>query len=336
MTPVSPPRPWLGAFGPLWWAARALRNELLGFRFNYPLEAVPDAASKKSLHYHVYSDRLFFDAMDLDPRGIPLQRSRIFGETYNPAYVAWFGLVSLERSLRGLDPTGRTAFLKQVEWLEAHALRREDGAVVWPYTMDWVEGQCSLKAPWISSMAQGLAMSALVRAYRITGRRELLDLARAATGVFEKNMEDGGVRTLEGGHALYEEYPGYPLPRVLDGFLFSLLGLYDLATETSDLTVSQLFADGVSGLGHALPCWNYRDKWSWYGSHGYLCPPHYHALNGTLLSILGRLTGDPVLGRYARMWDPSSLSFQDRAEIFLIFALTKNRARLRLRNRKER
>jgi hypothetical protein len=335
MTPVSPTRPWLGALGPLWWAGRALRNELLGFRFNYPLEAVADAGSAKSLRYYVYSDRLFFDAMDLDLRGIPLQRSRVFGETYNPAYVAWYGLVSLERSLRGLDATGHTAFLKQVEWLEAHAVRRQDGAVVWPYTMDWLEGQCSLKAPWISSMAQGLAISVLVRAHRMTGRPRLLDLARAATRVFEKNIEDGGVRTLEGGYALYEEYPGYPLPRVLDGFLFSLLGLYDLATETTDPRVFQLFADGVNGLRHALPCWNYRDKWSWYGSHGYLCPPHYHALNGTLLSILERLTGDATLKRYVDMWDPTRLSLWDRAEVFLIFALTKNWARLRFRNRKD-
>lgn len=335
MTPVAPPRPWLDAFGPLWWAGRALRSELLGFRFHYPLEAVPAAGSKKSLHYYVYSERLFFDAMDLDLRGIPLQRSRIFGETYNPAYVAWYGLVSLERSLRGLDATGRTAFLKQVEWLQAHAVRREDGAVVWPYTMDWMEGQCSLKAPWISSMAQGLAISVLVRAYRMTARRELLDLARAAAGVFEKNIVDGGVRTLERGYALYEEYPGYPLPRVLDGFLFSLLGLYDLATETGDPGVFQLYADGIDGLRATLPFWNYRHKWSWYGSHGYLCPPHYHALNGTLLSILGRLTGDATLRRYVDMWDPTRLSLLDRTEVFLIFTLTKNWARLRLRKRKD-
>lgn len=336
MSSVFARRPWPGAFGRLWWAARALRNELFGFRFNYPLEAVPDAGSKDSLRYYVYSERLFLDAMDLDAQGIPLQRSRTIGETYNPAYVAWYGLVSLERYERELDPAGDKAFLKQVAWLEAHAVRREDGAVVWPYSTDWWEGHCHFKAPWISAMAQGLAMSALVRGYRITGRQHLLDTGLAATKVFEKNIEDGGVRTLEGGHVLYEEYPGYPLPRVLDGFLFSLLGLYDLSTETGDPRVFQLFADGIDGLKHTLPFWNYRGKWSWYGSHGYLCPPHYHTLNFALLSILERLTGDSVLGRYARMWHPKRLSRWDRAEILLVFALTKNWARLRLLNRKER
>src|SRR5439155_25834708 len=110
-------RPWPGVGEPFWWAVRALRNELWGFRFDYPLEAVPAAGPKGSLHYHVYSERLFFDVMDLDAQGIPLQRSRLFGETYNPAYVAWYGLANLERALRGEDAAGESAFRKQVEGL---------------------------------------------------------------------------------------------------------------------------------------------------------------------------------------------------------------------------
>ena len=35
------------------WAGRALRNELLDFRFHYPIEAVPVAGPKQSLHYYV-------------------------------------------------------------------------------------------------------------------------------------------------------------------------------------------------------------------------------------------------------------------------------------------
>lgn len=323
-------RPWPGVGEPFWWAVRALRNELWGFRFDYPLEAVPAAGPKGSLHYHVYSERLFFDVMDLDAQGIPLQRSRLFGETYNPAYVAWYGLANLERALRGVDAGGESAFLKQVEWLAVHATRRDDDGLVWPYTFDWREGGCLLKAPWISAMSQGLAMSALVRGYRITRRPALLDLALAASRVFEKGVEDGGVRTLDQGRILFEEYPGHPLPRVLDGFLFGLLGLHDLAIETGDPQASQLLSDGVEGLSRALEFWNYRDKWTRYGSHGYLSPPHYHKLNGVLLTALAKVTGNTVVARYAEMWGTEKLSRLDRAEIFLAFVMTKNWARLRL------
>src|SRR6266446_10537635 len=113
MTALAPIRPWHGVFEPLWWAAGALRKELLDFRFEYPVEAIPAAGAKASLHYYVFSDRLFFDAMEPDADGIPVHRSRHF-RTYNPAYVAWYALMSLEQWLRDEDPDGRQTFLRQV------------------------------------------------------------------------------------------------------------------------------------------------------------------------------------------------------------------------------
>lgn len=324
-------RPWPGLAAPFWWAARALWLETFGFRFGYPIDTVAGAHARDSLHYYVYSERLFFDAMELDPNGIPRHRGRLFGVTYNPAYVAWYGLVNLEQSLRTSDPIGRTVFLTQIEWLVAHAIRRADGAVVWPYTFDWREGKAVLKAPWISAMAQGLAMSALVRGYRLTSQRHLLDLCRAATRVFESKIEDGGVRTSERGHIVYEEYPVYPLARVLDGFLFSLLGLYDFAAESGDSDVFQLFSEGTRGLTHMLNFWSYREKWTWYGSHGYLCPTHYHRLNCALLLTISELAEDPGLSRRARSWAFRRLSLLDKLEIRTMFLVTKNIARIRLR-----
>lgn len=329
MTLASALRPWPGVLAPVWWAARALEGELWGFRCDFPVETVPAAADPESLHYHVYSDRLFFEVMELDPDGIPVQRGRTFAGVHNPAYVAWYGLMRLERFLRGRDPAGCRAFLAQAEWLLAHAVRRDDGAVVWPYTLDWQEGACRLRAPWICAMAQGLAMSVLVRAHRLTGGADLLALARAATRVFDRDVEDGGVRTREQGHALYEEYPARPLPRVLDGFLFSLLGLHDVAVALDDPAVRALLADGLGGLAHRLPAWDYRGKWSWYGTHGFLCPPHYNRLNGALLGALARVTGHPGLDGYAERWDPRRLSTAGRVEVFVVFVVTKNWSRLK-------
>lgn len=329
MTLIAPIRPWPGRLAPIWWASRALANELFRFRFRYPLEVVATAGPRESLHYYLYSERLFFDAMELDPDGIPVHRSRTFGPTYNPSYVAWYGLTSLERALRGSDPGGSETFLRQMEWLIARAVRWDDGSIVWPYTFDLHEGQCELKAPWICAMAQGLAISVLVRGCRMTGRQDLVHLCRAATRVFEKSVEEGGLRTFEAGHALYEEYPAYPLPRVLDGFLFSLLGLYDLFAQTNDPQTFRLFADGIEGLKHWLPWWDYRGKWSWYGSHGYLSPPRYNELNCALLTSLASLSGEQTLRRYAEAWTPARLTPLGRAEVFLAFAFTKNRSRLK-------
>ena len=315
-------------------AARTLWTELMGFRVHFPLHPCLEAAVKGSLRYYVYSDRLFLDDQELDGRGIPVKKYRLIGPQYNPLFIAWWGLFSLERYVHHADKEGLGRFLVQLEWLSEAARERGDGAVVWPCHFDWQEGRSRLKAPWISAMYQGVVMSALIRGYRLTGEERFLSLSRRASQVFGKSIEDGGVRTLERGSVLYEEYPAYPLPRILDGFLFSLLGLHDLYVETNDPATAQLFNDGIDGLRRTLSFWDYRGKWSWYGSHGYLCPPHYHALNTQLLFLLGRIVGDPVLTQQAEQWAPAKLTRTDIIEIYCAFLITKNWARLRLPNQK--
>ncbi len=318
------------------WAGRSLVRELWRFRIDYPIEVIPAAAGQHSLRYHLFSPRLFLEDQELDPLGVPRKRYRLLGPQYNPLFVAWWGLHHLERYARSGEDRSLQAFRTQLNWLVANALAQEDGgAVVWPCAFDWQEGRARLRGPWISAMYQAVVMSALVRGFRLTQEEKLLDLALRASRVFWRDVGQGGVRTSEEGEILYEEYPAYPLPRVLDGFLFSLLGLYDLAVETGDAGVQRLFMDGLRGLIRRLPWWSYRGKWSWYGSHGYLCPPHYHALNRALLTVLHQLTGEAALQDMAAAWAPSRLSRQDRVEIFLAFALTKNWARLRLPNQRK-
>jgi hypothetical protein len=130
---------------------------------------------------------------------------------------------------------------------------------------------------------------------------------------------------------VYTEVPGLPAPGILDGFMRSLLGLYDLYVETGDPKVSELFMQGLEGLRYFLPRWDYRRKWSLYSNGAYLCPPGYHCLNRILLTVLARLTGDSYLAEYAEAWNPTHLSLSGRAEIYLAFLLTKNACRLKNR-----
>ena len=315
---------------PLFYAVRALRRELFEFRSDYPLEAVDIAGTHDSLHYYIWSQHLFLEDLIFDDVGVPRKNYRAQGPQYNPLFVAWWGLFNLQKYLRHDDQRGLQKFMVQLEWLKLNGVHRKDGAVVWPCYFDWQEGFCRLRTPWISAMYQGVVISTLIRGYRLTGDQALLDLCKKATVVFHQTIEDGGVQSLVNGQILYEEYPGYPLARVLDGFLFSLLGLYDFAVQSNTIEARGLFDQGVGGLKEALEFWDYRNKWSWYGNKAYLSPPHYHKLNYSLLSILGKLTGEEKLLRYATLWEGTSRSFADRLEIYLTFIITKNLARLRL------
>ena len=201
--------------------------------------------------------------------------------------------------------------------------------IVWPFLIDWKEGPIILKAPWPSAIAQGQSISALVRGFRITGDMELLEICKGAAKAFRKSIADGGIRTLAEGHVFHAEYPGDPAPRILDGFLSGLLGLYDLYVETNDSEVHEDLKEGIDGLKHLLPYWTYRNKWSWYGSRTYLCSGQYHTLNYTLLASLARVCNDPVLNVYVERWGFTKLSIFSRCEIFFIFLFTKNLYRVR-------
>jgi D-glucuronyl C5-epimerase-like protein len=315
----------------LHYAMRALHKEILDFRFEYPLDVDPQAGTRDSLHYYLYSEKLKWTVMQLDAAGVPRARGRVMGEYYKPALSAWWGLVKLGHYLRHHDRASLEAFLIQVDWLERNAVVQQDGSVVWPNNFDCLQGSTLSKAPWVSGYDQGLAISAVVRGFRLTGRKKLLELLHGAARVFDLSPVEGGVRIPCKQGCLYAELPTGPVPGILDGFMTALLGLFDLFTETGEPNVLHLFSDGVEGLKYTLPQWDYRGKWSWYNSQAYLSPPAYHHLHRVQLQVLAKLAHDPVLLGFADRWHTDRLSGLSRAEIYFAFLLTKNVNRLRHR-----
>lgn len=87
-----------------------------------------------------------------------------------------------------------------------------------------------LAAGWLSAMAQGHGMSVLVRAYLATGEINYLHNAELALNSFAVNASAGGVRNyVFDMYPWYEEYPTRDGGTfVLNGFLYALIGLYDL------------------------------------------------------------------------------------------------------------
>ena len=318
--------------GSLKCALRTLYEEIAEFRFDYPLMAVGEAGPKESLHYYLYKYSKtppHRSVLRLDSNGIAKVWNRVTGVVYRPAFVAMYGMGNLGHYLRSGNQAQLNIFLNQVNWLEQNAVIRADGAVVWPHDFDLREGPIQLRAPWVSANVQGCVISALVRGWRITRRPHLLELLKGSTRVFELDCESGGVRVQAEGHVVYTEVPGLPAPGIMDGFITSLLGLFDLYVETDDPKIYDLFMQGVEGVKYFLRGWDYRKKWSWYSNHGYLCPPGYHCLNRMLLTVLARLTGDVCFAEYAEAWNPARLSALDRAEIYVAFLLTKNTCRLK-------
>ena len=165
-------------------ALQSLKKQLIDFRFHYPLEIVHACGAKTSLAYYLYSDKLSWSALRLDARGIPQAWYRMTGKQYWPAYIAWYGIVNLGHYLHKQEEAALDVFLHQVNWLKEHAVVRPDRSVVWTMNFDYPVGAVTLRAPWVSAHAQGLCISALVRAWRITQDQSLMELLEGCSKVF--------------------------------------------------------------------------------------------------------------------------------------------------------
>lgn len=121
-------------------------------------------------------------------------------------------------------------------------------------------GELVLPPGWYSAMAQGQAMSLLTRMYRVTKYHPYLNAAVLSLKLFNKNSSENGVRTyFMGRYIWFEEYPTTPSSFVLNGFIYSLIGLYDLSQTCSAASSSEcydaliLFNAGIESLKQILP-----------------------------------------------------------------------------------
>ncbi|XP_042214711.1 D-glucuronyl C5-epimerase B-like [Homarus americanus] len=200
-------------------------------------------------------------------------------------------------------------FYDAANWLLKH--QDEQGGWSIPVPRKVISGVLELGAGWYSAMAQGQAMSLLIRAAHHSGDSRYLKAAVRATSLFSVNATRGGVRTyFPGGYVWYEEYPTNPSLFVLNGFIYSLLGLYDLKEFSGDSSniSGDLFEDGMRSLKRLLPL--YDTGWgSLYDLRHFTThvPPNrarwdYHTTHITQLLLLASIDTDPVISSTAQRW----------------------------------
>ncbi|KAK7016803.1 hypothetical protein SK128_003002 [Halocaridina rubra] len=200
-------------------------------------------------------------------------------------------------------------FYDAANWL----LKHQDGDGGWsiPVPRKVISGVLELDAGWYSAMAQGQAMSLLVRAAHHSGDSRYLKAAMRATSLFFINATKGGVKTyFPGGYVWYEEYPTNPSLFVLNGFIYSLLGLYDLKEFSLDSNNNSgdLFLEGMKSLKKLLPLfdtgWGSLYDLRHFTTH--VAPNRarwdYHTTHITQLLLLASVDSDPVILSTAQRW----------------------------------
>jgi len=208
--------------------------------------------------------------------------------------------------------------------MKVSRLGGRDCTVLW-YNFPWKPWMPSNRH-WLSAMAQGFAMSALCRANEIQAKPEYIQAAKACLAIFDVEVKDGGVVSHDDqGNAYYEEYAvNGRAYHVLNGFIYCLLGLYDLYRATGEVKAKALFDQGIRTLSAPGVLERYdRGFWTTYDQSPYHWPSlNYSAIHIRQLRVLYSITGLEIFKATIDKWLPYNLEHKYRI-IFLFWGTWK-------------
>lgn len=148
-----------------------------------------------------------------------------------------------------------------------------------------------------SSMAQGQAASLLMRAYVNSGDEKYYYLTKKIIDFMLKSVDDGGTSIIKENEIYLMEYTNMPL--VLNGFIFSLFGIYDVTKVCKEEKYKEILKKCCKGVEDVLPSFDLK-YWSKYDIDGKIASPFYHDLHVSLLSVLYKITSNEQFDYYKK------------------------------------
>lgn len=250
------------------------------------------------------------DGMDskYDVNGIPL--IKINGTfVYNPVSIAQFGLQYYSYYMKSGDKDNIKPMITAADWL-VYNQDRKTGK--WLYNFPFNVGgmDIRLESGWSSAMGQGQAISLLVRAYSLTKDGRYIQAAELGLEPLKVDVKNDGLTRYIDGHPYYEEYPTNPPSYALNGFMFTLLGLYDLSYIKPESEATRLYNEGMETLKLVLPNYDSEENRISIYHLGHITKAprsihvsnFYHMVHIIQLKSLDSVSPDSILQRYYKAW----------------------------------
>ena len=207
-------------------------------------------SSDKYLNHANWNGGLW-DRVIFDEQGIPKVQF-YFGLHYAPSTAFHWGLVSYSKWINTNNISNFIHAKEIADWAVMN--QSEQGGWGWYFDHNFSRGVLGeLQSGWYSAMTQGLGMSLLSRMYSVTGNTDYKNASINATKLFDVLVEDGGVLAMYNSMPWYEEYPtpdGGSF--VLNGFIYSLIGLYDSWKLLNHTDSKDKYLDGINSLGKMI------------------------------------------------------------------------------------
>lgn len=217
-----------------------------------------------------------------------------------PADLAQLALGWWDRTLAG-DSSAANEFQRVCSVLERRGIER-DGELLWPYFI--AIPKHGLVPPWYSALSQAQAASVFVRAYFASRRERFVMLAGNAISPLLRTSSSGLLASTPKG-VVPEESPSDPPSLVLNGWIYALWGLWDVAVGLGDDRCLDVFNESTLCLRRMIETYDVG-WWSRYSLYPHPLPdlakPFYHRLHIDQLEVLYRLVGYQEFHQAARRW----------------------------------
>jgi heparosan-N-sulfate-glucuronate 5-epimerase len=260
----------------------------------------------------------------LDETGVPYYTLNDFPNGYYATMIAQYALAQWNVYLKTGEEESKKAFMTQAEWLVAHESRVSHDAGGWPFPLP--SRDYFAAAPWLSALIQGNAISVLVRAYILTGEDIFLQVARRAVRTFELDIHNGGVSTsIDNDGIFFEEVAVYPAAHILNGYIFSLFGLYDYVSVTSDTRIARLIDRSLAAMHVIIDAYDL----GYWSSYDFLykspAPRFYHDQHSVLLVALSRYSGCEHCRKLSARWAEYQTRPSCRLRYFIVSRFVRYR-----------
>lgn len=227
--------------------------------------------------------------------------------SYHPTRIAQFALHRFGLWHANCDLTAKADFFAQARWLRDHQL---PGGV---YRFEFPWTKYGAEPGWSSAMAQGEAISVLLRAHAYEPSQAYGDAAMRAVEPFRRDVTQGGVVWQDGGDLFFEEIANDSAAHVLNGCIFALWGVWEL-WKCSD---AQGLGDLVERCALTLRRWLPRFDTGWWtlyslmlsaGGRPHVATLKYHQFHIAQMAVLFAMLGQPAFKDAAGRWDAYSRS----------------------------
>jgi heparosan-N-sulfate-glucuronate 5-epimerase len=237
---------------------------------------------------------------------------------YHPIRIAQFALHRFGVWCATGDVSARADFFAQARWLRD---RQHPGHPAGLYRFDFPWPKYGADIGWVSAMAQGEAISVLLRADAIEPSNGYGAAARRASLPFHYGISEGGVVWRSGSDVFFEEIANPHAPHVLNGCIFALWGLWELWKRTGYRDLEQ----PIDACVDTLRRWLARFDTGWWTRYSLVRTatnrPHiatlkYHQFHIAQMRVLAQMFGEPRFDEAAQRWAAYVEDPKCRARVF--------------------